>query len=102
MGAFSPVTATVTGQSFSCLLRNHVIPALQPRGCVDCIIFMQGGLPPLIANPVKQLLKRLFRNARGINHYFPTLWPSLSIDRNPCDLWLWGYLKDVVFSTPIA
>ncbi|GBN59853.1 hypothetical protein AVEN_111687-1 [Araneus ventricosus] len=29
-------------------------------------------------------------------------WPSRSPDLNPCDFWLWGYLKDVVFSTPIA
>ncbi|GBO20091.1 hypothetical protein AVEN_21820-1 [Araneus ventricosus] len=29
-------------------------------------------------------------------------WPSRSPDLNPCDFWLCGYLKDVVFSTPIA
>ncbi|GBN65801.1 hypothetical protein AVEN_85675-1, partial [Araneus ventricosus] len=29
-------------------------------------------------------------------------WPSRSPDLNPCDFWLWGYLKDVVFSTPIV
>ncbi|GBL94545.1 hypothetical protein AVEN_235631-1 [Araneus ventricosus] len=95
-GALGPVT--VTGQRYECLLRNHVIPALQQRGCVDRIIFMQDGAPPQIANPVKQH----FGNARIISRHFPTAWPSRSPDLNPCDFWLWGYLKDVVFSTQIA
>ncbi|KFM59960.1 hypothetical protein X975_14870, partial [Stegodyphus mimosarum] len=30
--ASDPVTATVTGQRYASLLRNHVIPALQQRG----------------------------------------------------------------------
>ncbi|GBM00544.1 hypothetical protein AVEN_77354-1 [Araneus ventricosus] len=55
-----------------------------------------------MANPVKQLLKRHLGNARIISRHFPTAWPSRSPDLNTCDFWLWGYLKDVVFSTPIA
>lgn len=101
-GASGPVTCTVTGKRYECLLRNHVIPALQQRGCVDEVIFMQDGAPPHIANPVKQLLKRHFGNARIISRRFPTAWPSRSPDLNPCDFWLWGYLKAVVFSAPIA
>ncbi|GBM66465.1 hypothetical protein AVEN_146293-1 [Araneus ventricosus] len=100
-GALGPVTVTVTDQLYECLLRNHVIPALKQRGYVDRIIFMQDGAPPHIGNPVKQLLKRHFGNARIISGHFPTVWPSRSPDLNPCDFWLWGYLKDV-FSTPIA
>lgn len=100
-GALGPVTVTVTGQRYACLLRNHVIPVLQQRGCVDGIIFMQDGAPPHIANPVKQLLRRHFGNARIISRHFPTAWPPRSPDLNPCDFWLWGYLKDV-FSAPIA
>ncbi|GBL86791.1 hypothetical protein AVEN_96029-1 [Araneus ventricosus] len=34
--------------------------------------------------------------------YLGYSWPSRSSDLNPCDFWLWGYLKDVVLSTPIA
>ncbi|GBN58893.1 hypothetical protein AVEN_84747-1 [Araneus ventricosus] len=101
-GALDPVTITVTGQRYECLLRNHVIPALQQLGYVDRIIFMQDGAPPHIANPVKQLLKRHFGTARIISRHFPTAWPFRSPDLNPCDSSLWGYLTDVVFSTPIA
>ena len=91
-GASGPVTATVTGQRFASLLRNHVIPALQQRGCVNQIIFMQDGTPP----------QSHFENARIISRLFPTTWPSQSPDFNSCDFWLWGYLKDVVFRAPIA
>ena len=101
-GASDPVTATVTGQPYASHLCNHVIPALQQRGCVNQIIFMQDGAPPHIAHPVKQLLRRHFGNARIIRSHFPTTWPSRSPDFNPCDFWLWGYLKDVVFRAPIA
>ncbi|GFT59154.1 uncharacterized protein TNCV_1543071 [Trichonephila clavipes] len=71
-GAFGPVTVTVTGQRLGCLLRNHVIPDLQQRGCVNGIIFMQDGAPRHIANPGKQLLKGHLGNARVISHHFPT------------------------------
>ncbi|GBL59710.1 hypothetical protein AVEN_155745-1, partial [Araneus ventricosus] len=60
------------------------------------------GAPPHIANPVKQLLKQHFGNARIISRHFPTAWPSRSPDLNPRDFWLWDCLKDIVFSTPIA
>lgn len=101
-GALGPVTVTVNGQRYESLLRNDVIPALQQRECVDSIIFMQDGAPPHIANRVKRLLRRHFGNARIISRHFPTAWPARSPDLNPCDFWLWGYLKDIVFSTPIA
>ena len=75
MGASGPVAATIIGQSYASLSRNHFIPALQQRGCVNQIIFMQDGAPPHIAHPVKQLLKRPLGNARIIGHYFPSAYP---------------------------
>ena len=64
------VTVTVTGQRYEYPLRNHVIPALQQRGCGDRIIFMQGGASPYIASPAKQLLKRYLGYARIIRSSF--------------------------------
>ena len=101
-GVLGPVTVTFIGQRYECLLRNHVIPALQQRGCVDRIIFMKEGAFSHIANSVKQLVKRHFGNARIISCHFPTGWLPRSPDLNHCDFWLWVYLKDIVFSTPIA
>ena len=36
-----------------------------------------------------------------ISRHFPTVWPARSPDLNPCNFWLWGYLKDLVYSDPI-
>ncbi|GBN60478.1 hypothetical protein AVEN_226368-1 [Araneus ventricosus] len=43
-----------------------------------------------------------FENDRTISLLFPTNWPPRSPDRNPCDFWLSSYVKDAVFSVPIA
>ncbi|GBN11659.1 hypothetical protein AVEN_102859-1 [Araneus ventricosus] len=63
---------------------------------------MQDGAPPHIATPVKQLLNLHFGNDRIICNHFPTACPPRSPDLNPCDFWLWDYLKDVVYGGPIA
>ncbi|GBM38221.1 hypothetical protein AVEN_8282-1 [Araneus ventricosus] len=97
IGPSGPVTCTVNGTRCKSFLRNQLIPALQQRGCVDITIFMQDGTPPHIATPVKQLLNLHFGNDRIISRHFPTAWPPRSPDLNPCDFWLWGYLKDVVY-----
>ncbi|GBN95482.1 hypothetical protein AVEN_183246-1 [Araneus ventricosus] len=56
----------------------------------------------LLHTPVKQLLNMHFGNDRIICRHFPTAWTPRSPDLNPCDFWLWGYLKDVVYGGPIA
>ncbi|GBN84399.1 hypothetical protein AVEN_180563-1 [Araneus ventricosus] len=58
---------------------------------------MQDGAPPHIATPVKQLLNLHFGNDRIISRHFPTALPQLSPDLTPCDFWLSGYLRDVVY-----
>ncbi|GBM08385.1 hypothetical protein AVEN_108380-1 [Araneus ventricosus] len=78
------------------LLRNQLIPALQQRE------WQYFYAPPHIATPVKQLFNLHFGNDRIISHHFPTAWSPRSPDLNPCDFWLWGYLKDVVYGGPNA
>ena len=97
-GCFRSCYRYVTGQRYASLLHNHVIPAMQQRGCVNQIIFMQDGAPPHIANSVKQH----FRHARITSCHFRTTWLPRSTDLNLREFWLWSYLKDVVFSTLIA
>ncbi|GBO06015.1 hypothetical protein AVEN_189119-1 [Araneus ventricosus] len=63
---------------------------------------MQDSAPPHIATSVKQLLNLHFGNDGIISLHFPTASPPRSPDLNPCDFWLWGYLKDVVYGGPIA
>ncbi|GBL99571.1 hypothetical protein AVEN_68835-1 [Araneus ventricosus] len=102
IGPSDTVPCTVNGTRYESLWRNQLIPALQQRECVDSTIFMQDGAPPNIATPVKQLLNLHFGNDRIISCHFPTALPPRSPDLNPCDFWLWGYLKDVVYGGPIA
>lgn len=63
---------------------------------------MQDGAPPHIARNVKQVLRRHFSDDRIISRHFPTAWPPRSPDLNPCDFWLWGYLKAMVYRDPIT
>ncbi|GBN87143.1 hypothetical protein AVEN_173265-1 [Araneus ventricosus] len=97
IGPSDPVTCTVNGTRYESLLRNQLIPELQQRGCVDSTIFMQAGAPAHIATSVKQLLYLHFGNDRIMSRHFPTAWLPQSPDLNPCDFWMWGYLKDVVY-----
>ncbi|GBN86846.1 hypothetical protein AVEN_215156-1 [Araneus ventricosus] len=97
-----PVTCTVNGVSYESLLHSHVNPAFQQRACADRTIFMPDCPSPHIANPVKLLTFIHFGNDRIISRYFPTNWLPSSPDLNPCDFWLWGYLKHVVFGDTIA
>ncbi|GBL94007.1 hypothetical protein AVEN_76723-1 [Araneus ventricosus] len=101
IGPSCPVTCTVNGTRFESLLRKQLHPAQQQHGRVDSTIFMQDGSPPHIATPLKQLLNLHFGNDRIISRHFPIAWPPRSPDLNPCDFWLWGYLKDVMYDGPI-
>ncbi|GBN26504.1 hypothetical protein AVEN_169089-1 [Araneus ventricosus] len=65
-------------------------------------IFMQNGVSPHFANPVKLLLSMHFGSDRIISPHFPTNRAPRSPDLIPCDFWLWSYPKHFVFSSPIA
>jgi hypothetical protein len=43
----------------------------------------------------------VFGNHRIIGLGHDVEWPPRSPDLTPCDFFLWGYLKDKVFSTPL-
>lgn len=90
-------TCTVTANRYKRMLETFVVPHLQQRQCLDTITFMQDGAPPHIGLPVQQFLRQHFTNDRIISRAFPTTWPSRSPDLNPCDFWLWGHLKNLVY-----
>ncbi|GFT92293.1 uncharacterized protein TNCV_1835601 [Trichonephila clavipes] len=96
LGAGGPVTCSITGHRYASLLRNKIISDLQARQCLSCIIFMQDGAPPHITRCVTDVLKHHFTEERVISRQFRHLWPVRSPDLNPCDFWLWDYLKQLV------
>jgi len=64
------------------------------------IIFQQDGAPPHWGSHVRRFLEATFPN-RWIGRDGPTPWPPRSPYITPLDFFLWGYVKDNVFSTPV-
>ena len=83
------------------MLQNFTIPQLQQRGCLDSTILMQDGAPPYIGLTVLPVLLQNFSN-RMIRNAYPTAWAPKSFDRNPCNFYLWGFLKCVVYQGHIS
>lgn len=65
------------------------------------MLFMQDGAGPHFALNVRQYLNQCFPQ-RWIGRGGPIAWPPRSPDITPCDFFLWGYLKTLVYRTPVA
>ena len=59
--------------------------------------YQQDGAPAHYARIVRMFLNQRFPN-RWIGRGGPVLWPPRSPDLNPLDFFLWGYVKDAVYS----
>lgn len=57
---------------------------------------MQDGAPPHFAAAVRNYLNEEFPNA-WIGRNGPIPWPARSPDLNPCDYFLWGHMKDIIY-----
>jgi hypothetical protein len=56
------------------------------------------GAGPHYAIPVRQWFNNNYPN-KWIGRGGPTPWPARSLDFNPIDFFLWGHLKNIVYST---
>jgi len=65
-----------------------------------CIIFLQDGALPHWGSHVRRFLDAAFLD-RWIGRDGPTPWPPRSPDITPLDFFLWRYVKDKVFWTPV-
>ena len=59
---------------------------------------MQDGSPVHFRREVVQCLNTNYAN-RWIGRNGPILWPARSPDMNPCDNFLWGRIKELVYKT---
>ena len=80
------------------MLELHVAPQLEEFQ--PWIIFQQDGAPPHWGSHVRRFLDSTFPN-RWIGKDGPTAWSPPSPDITPLDFFLWGYVKDKVFSIPV-
>ncbi|KAJ4451991.1 hypothetical protein ANN_03475 [Periplaneta americana] len=98
---FGPLAATllapVTDPVYLDVLKQFVysqVVALQPN------IFQQDGAPPHWSMNFRRSFNATFPN-RWIGRDEPIWWPQRSPDLTPLDFFLWGYVKDRVFATPL-
>lgn len=97
---------TVNSTFYLRLLKEQFIPKLKTLKLLKNSWFMQDEATPHTANDVLEYLNSIF-GERVISNKYPEKydkgvgWSPYSPDLNPCDFFLWGYLKDRVYvNTP--
>ena len=98
--------ANVDGLSYLRMLNDFVFPQLANHfnnqyweGMFRGLWWAQDGAPAHRLLGVRYRLNETFMNrVVGLGHNVE--WPPRSPDLTPCDFFMWGYLKDKVFSTP--
>ena len=86
------------------MLENRALPALALNYNIEnrnfnSIWWFQDGAPAHRTRLVRQRLINLFpEKVVALGH--DVEWPARSPDLTPCDFFLWGYLKQKVFTSP--
>ncbi|KAJ8942137.1 hypothetical protein NQ318_021645 [Aromia moschata] len=62
--------------------------------------YLHDGAPPHFARQVRDFLNVECPN-RWIGRNGPIHWPARSPDLTPCDFYLWGHMKQLVYSKPV-
>lgn len=83
----------VTAESYLEMLTNFLWPQVMRRR----MLFQQDGAPSHYALVVRNWLDEKFPD-RWIGRRGPIEWPARSPDLSPPDFFLWGYLKDIVYT----
>jgi hypothetical protein len=96
--------ATLTGESFLRLLRDELPQLLQVVPLYlrvrNRMYLQMDGCPAHNARNVQSFLNENYQN-RWIGRQGPVAWPARSPDMTPLDYFLWGTMKQRVYSTPI-
>ena len=104
-GIFGPIfiDQNVNGRLYKELLEEKFIPFAKGMKAVDRHWFMQDGALPHRTSDVMEVLDEHFTGrVMGLGYASKfgggMDWPPYSPDLNPCDFFLWGYLKDKVYA----
>lgn len=88
---------TVRANNYCNMLADFLVPALQElQGNTSRMWFQQDGATCHTARVSIELLKNVFPG-KLISKRGDIEWPPRSPDLSPCDYFLWGYLKSVVY-----
>ena len=91
---------TVNADQYIEMLKNFVGPALRRKRILSTSYFQQDGATSHTCSRTIQLLEKMFGNRIiSKNGFLP--WPPRSPDLNACDFFLWGHLKQKVYSTKV-
>ncbi|XP_032674693.1 uncharacterized protein LOC116845748 isoform X2 [Odontomachus brunneus] len=95
----SPITA----ENYKELLQTKFFPFAKENDLVEKFYFMQDGMTPHRTREVFEAIYEVYED-RVIGLSCPKFfqggieWPPYSPDLNPCDFFLWGYIKDNCYS----
>ncbi len=84
----------VNGQSYLRMLTEFLWPKIKEKH----IHFQQDGAPAHYANTVRSWLDENFPE-QWLGRRGPIEWPPRSPDLSPCDFFLWGHLKHIVYGS---
>lgn len=92
----------LNGEAYLTFLRDTLPELLEdiPLALLRDMWFMHDGAPPHFSRAVREHLNATF-NLRWIGRGGPVAWPARSPDLNPCDFYLWGHLKDIVYKNEV-
>lgn len=92
----------LTGELYHQFIQNDLPGLLEdvPLRIRTEMWYMHDGAPAHFALNVRQLLNARYQN-KWIGRGGPQPWPPRSPDINPLDYFLWGHLKELVYTTPI-
>ena len=105
-GIIGPVffNGNVNGERYNQMLKEKFLPVAHGLQKVENWWYMQDGALPHRTNQVFETLDEHFHGrviGLGYSSRFGCgiEWPPYSPDLNPCDFFLWGYLKDRVYQS---
>jgi hypothetical protein len=92
---------TINGQKYLSMLQDVFIPEVRKLRKIRSVIFQQDGAPAHFDSDVRALLDKTFHE-KWIGRGGPTRWAPRSPDLTPLDFFLWGYIKNNVYKTPVS
>uniref|UniRef100_A0A1B6EKB9 DUF4817 domain-containing protein n=1 Tax=Cuerna arida TaxID=1464854 RepID=A0A1B6EKB9_9HEMI len=101
VGPFIFAEKTITGDIYCDMLELYVFPQVDDiEAEKGLVIFQQDGAPPHYKQCVRSALDARFPG-RWMGRGGPIAWPPRSPDITPLDFFLWGYVKNFVYSEKI-
>jgi hypothetical protein len=91
----------VNGANYLALLKDFFLPKWNAMPFHEESFFQQDGAPPHYANVVKDYLNEKLGPrwiGRGVTEENAISWPARNPDLTPCDFFLWGIIKDKVYT----